>query len=47
MLYFTGMQVLPPYISYSPARITDEERVLEIEKYKKYLEGIESLASIY
>jgi len=47
MLYFTGMQVLPPYISYSPARLTDEEREIEIEKYKKYLEGIGSLTAIY
>ena len=47
MLYFTGMQVLPPYISYSPARLNKEELESELDNYKNYLDGIETLTSIY
>jgi len=47
MLYFLGMQVLPHFVSYSPTRITDEERKNELERYKKYLVGLNSLTPIY
>jgi NAD(P)H dehydrogenase (quinone) len=39
MLYFVGMEVLKPFISFSPARITDEERASEIKKYNEYLKA--------
>lgn len=39
MLYFVGMEVLNSFISFSPARKTDEERALEIERYKEYLKA--------
>ena len=37
MLYFTGMDVVPPFIAYSVARLTAEEREHQLENYKKYL----------
>ena len=47
MFYFAGMTVLPPFISYSPARITEEERKNEIERYKTYLGELETTNPIY
>ncbi len=47
MFYFAGMTVLPPFISFSPARITDEERKIQLELYKTYLENITTLKPIY
>jgi NAD(P)H dehydrogenase (quinone) len=47
MFYFAGMTVLPPFISFSPARITDEERKTQLALYKSYLEKAISLKPIY
>lgn len=47
MFYFAGMKVLPAFISFSPARITDEERNLQIEKYKSYLSTLNDLKPIH
>jgi len=47
MFYFAGMTVLPPFISFSPARITDEERKTQLALYKTYLEKATSLKPIY
>lgn len=47
IFYFAGMTVLPPFISFSPARITDEERRSEIERYRNYLGDIETAHPIY
>ena len=47
MLYFVGMTVLPPFICFSPARITDEERKIQLELYKAHLKNIPSLVPIY
>lgn len=47
MFYFVGMQVLPYFVSYSPARITDDERKAELERYKKYLSELNSMNSIF
>jgi len=46
MLYFTGMDVLPPFISYSVARKTDEERIAELLKYEQYLLSLDTLKPI-
>lgn len=35
ILYFTGMKVLPPYLAFSPARLTDEERKQYLEDFKE------------
>jgi NAD(P)H dehydrogenase (quinone) len=40
MFYFTGMQVLDPFIAYSPVRISEEERKVIIENYKNRLQTI-------
>ncbi|MCX6223046.1 MAG: NAD(P)H-dependent oxidoreductase [Bacteroidia bacterium] len=47
MFYFAGMTVLPPFISWSPARMSQEERIAELDRYKSYLMSIESIKSIY
>lgn len=47
MLYFVGMTVLPPFICFSPARIGDEERKKELERYKKYLSELKDLTPVY
>jgi NAD(P)H dehydrogenase (quinone) len=47
VFYFNGFTVYPPFISYSPARISDEERQQELNRYKKYLSEIKSQKPIY
>lgn len=47
MFYFTGMTVLPPFISFSPARLTDIERNTEINRYLDYLKKIDTVQPIY
>jgi len=47
MLYFAGMTVKPPFICFSPARITDEERQKQLKIYKTYLENMDSATAIY
>jgi len=47
MFYFVGMNVKAPFISFSPARITQEERVSELEKLEKFLEDLSSKKNLY
>ncbi len=47
MLYFVGMEVLPPFVCFSPARIGDEERLKELNRYKTHLENIKTLTPLY
>ncbi len=47
MLYFAGMTVMPPFVCFSPARITDEERKQQLILYRSYLENIKSSEPIY
>ncbi len=47
MLYFVGMKVLPPFICFSPARITEEERVKQLELYKAYLSNMDTAEPVY
>lgn len=47
MLYFVGMHVKEPFICFSPARISDEERLKELERLKKYLGEIAQAKSLY
>lgn len=46
MLYFVGMEVLPPFIVYSPVRITDEERKSKLSDYKNLLQSIEEVKPV-
>lgn len=46
MLYFVGMDVLKPFVVYSPVRLTDEERKDHLEKYKTFLLSIEQAETI-
>lgn len=47
MLYFVGMQTLPPFVGFSPARKTDEERNEVIDKYKLYLKNLHNHQPIF
>lgn len=47
MFYFTGMQVVPPFISYGPARKTEDELKIELERYTNYLNSIDDITPIY
>jgi len=47
MFYFVGMTVMPPFVCFSPARITDGERIKQLELYKLYLSGLNSATPIY
>jgi NAD(P)H dehydrogenase (quinone) len=47
MLFFVGMTVLPPFVVYSPARLTDAERSEQIKLYKNYLSDLDSLLPLY
>ena len=42
MLHFVGMDVLPPFIAYGAARVTDAERTAYLEAYRQRLSNIES-----
>ncbi len=47
MFYFVGMTVLPPFICFSPARITEEERKSELVRYRNYLENMDNHTPVY
>lgn len=47
MFYFVGMTVLPPFVSYGPARSSQEEREAELERYKEYLDNLDRHVPLY
>lgn len=47
MFYFTGMTVLPPFISFGPARSSQEERIAELERLERYLDSRDQLTPLY
>lgn len=47
MLYFVGMTVLPPFIGFGPARKSQEEREMELGRYREWLANIENHKPIY
>jgi NAD(P)H dehydrogenase (quinone) len=42
MLYFVGMQVLPPFIAWSPARVSPEQREHYLLQYTQRLQTLET-----
>lgn len=46
MLYFTGMDVLPPFIAWSVARLSEDERKGIIERYISHLGNLNSLTPL-
>lgn len=42
ILYFLGFEVLKPFIAYSPARMTLDERSKKLIEYKKFLEDLDN-----
>lgn len=47
MFYFAGMTVIPPFISFGPARKTKEELQDELDRYILYLDNTHKLKPIY
>lgn len=47
MLYFVGMQVLEPFVSFSPARKEKAELEKEIVRYRDYLDSIFTQKPMY
>lgn len=47
MFYFTGFTVLEPFISFSPVRISNEERQAELDRYKIFLSELEKKKVVY
>jgi len=47
MLYFVGMDALPQFVAYGPARLSDEEKAKILEDYGMYLENIEKMKPLY
>ncbi len=46
ILYFCGFEVLPPFIAYSPAHATDEQREVMLEDYSRRLQTLDSIKPI-
>ena len=44
MLHYIGMDVLPPFIAYSSARVTPEQRAAYLDEYRARLLSIDSTA---
>ncbi|MBK8925929.1 MAG: NAD(P)H-dependent oxidoreductase [Crocinitomicaceae bacterium] len=47
MFYFAGMQVINPFISFSPVRLSDDERQKEILRFENFLAEIDSAKRLY
>lgn len=47
ILYFVGLSVLPPYVVYSPARLSEEQRVEQLEAYKTRLLSWENTQELH
>ena len=43
ILYFCGFEVLPPFIAYSPAHATDEQRAQMLDEYHQRLAALDTL----
>ncbi len=46
MLHFVGMDVLPPFVAHSAARVTVEDRAAYLEAYKQRLLSLDTTAPI-
>lgn len=47
MFYFLGMTVLPPFISFSPARSDEDTLKGELERYRNYLKQLDMHKPLY
>jgi len=47
MLHFVGMKVLPQFVCYGAARLSEEERNEKLKEYRIYLENINSIKPIF
>lgn len=46
ILYFVGMEVLPPFIAWAPGRVGDEGRQKYLQEYKERLLNLDSIEPI-
>ncbi|MEY3236247.1 MAG: hypothetical protein RI883_348 [Bacteroidota bacterium] len=47
MFYFVGMKVYPPFVCFSPARISDEERQSELLRLEDYLNELNNQKTLF
>lgn len=47
VFHFTGMKVLPPFVAFGVAQLTDNQRTHTHQQYINYLKSVESLPSLY
>lgn len=47
MLYFVGMQVVEPFVCFSPARLSDDDRNNELKRFSEYLKNLNSAKRLY
>ena len=43
MLYFCGLEVLPPFVAYGPAHQSIDERLAALERYRQHLLALDTL----
>ncbi|MBI1779401.1 MAG: NAD(P)H-dependent oxidoreductase [Proteobacteria bacterium] len=46
MLYFTGFSVIEPFLVHAPARMSDEERAAELDRYRARVLGLATAPTI-
>jgi NAD(P)H dehydrogenase (quinone) len=46
ILYFVGFTPLEPFVAYQPARLTDEQRGADLERYRQHLLKIDSAKTL-
>lgn len=46
ILYFSGMEVLPPYVAWGPARVSEEQRFLYLQQFSQRLQSLDGTESL-
>jgi NAD(P)H dehydrogenase (quinone) len=46
ILYFCGLTVLPPFVAYGPAHLSQEQRLAELERYRRHLLSLDARAPL-
>lgn len=47
ILYFSGMEVLPPYVAWSPDRVSESQRALYLREFSQRLRSIETTEPLF
>jgi len=47
LLRYSGFDVLPPFVTHTPSKISPEQRAEELERYGQHLKAIDTLPRLY